>query len=51
MAAPRLYYLAEAHREVLEAFEWYLDRSPQAAAAFLHELDSAIALIAEAPDI
>ena len=51
MTALRLYYLAEARREVLEAFDWYLGRSPQAAAAFLHELDSAVALIAEAPDI
>ena len=51
MTAPRAAYLAEAHREVLEAFEWYLQRSPQAAAAFLHELDHALTLIAEAPDI
>ena len=51
MTAPRLYYLADARREVLQAFDWYFDRSPQAAAAFLHELDHAAALIAEAPDI
>ena len=51
MTAHRAAYLAEARREVVEAFEWYLERSPQAAAAFLHELDHALTIIGEAPDI
>ena len=51
MSARSVSYLADARREVIEAFNWYFERSPQAAEAFLHEVDRAIALIAEAPDL
>lgn len=39
-----------ARREVDLAFDWYLERSPKAAAAFLAELDHAAAIICKAPD-
>lgn len=51
MTARRLVYLAEARSELRFAFEWYLERSPQAAHAFLAELDRAAALILEAPEL
>ena len=51
MNAARVQYLSEALEEVEEAFGWYLLRSPEAAAAFLIELERAIALIAERPEI
>jgi len=41
----------EARREVDDAFEWYFDRSLQAAEAFVREVDSAVALIASSPTI
>ena len=41
----------EALREIDDAFEWYLDRSLQAAEAFVQEVDRAVALIASAPTI
>jgi plasmid stabilization system protein ParE len=40
-----------ALREIDDAFEWYLERSLQAAEAFIRELNSALALIASAPAI
>ena len=40
----------EAVAEARAAFEWYRDRSPQAAAAFMAELETAIECISEAPD-
>ena len=39
-----------ALREIDEAFEWYRKRAEPAAAAFLEELDSALAQIAAAPE-
>jgi plasmid stabilization system protein ParE len=41
----------EARREIDDAFEWYLERSLQAAESFVHEVDSAIALVASSPTI
>jgi toxin ParE1/3/4 len=49
MAASELYYLAEARRELKEAFAWYADRNRSAAAALLVELDSTAARILEMP--
>lgn len=43
--------LAPAREEIGEVFDWYLARSPRAAARFLNEIDRAIALIVEAPEI
>lgn len=39
-----------AVREAEEAYDWYQERSPSAASAFLAELERAIGIIAEAPD-
>lgn len=49
MSGGRVDYLPEASRELEDAFEWYLDRSPQAAEAFVRETDQAFAVIAAAP--
>ena len=51
MTAPSLAFLALARQEVREAFDWYLDRSPRAAQRFLAELDRAIGLIRETPNV
>jgi plasmid stabilization system protein ParE len=51
MTDRRLYYLAAARLEAVEAFNWYFQRSEQAASAFLHELEHAIELIAESPQV
>jgi len=40
----------EAVAEAGAAFAWYRERSDEAAAAFLAEIDRAIEMIAEAPD-
>ena len=39
-----------ADEELLEATEWYLKRSPTAAAGFVREVEHALARIAEAPE-
>ena len=39
-----------AEQEVEAAFDWYLERNPAAARAFLTELQQAIERVAEAPD-
>jgi len=44
-------FTPEALREIDDAFEWYLERSLQAAEAFLQEVESAFALIAGSPGI
>jgi plasmid stabilization system protein ParE len=49
--AQRVELLVAARQEVAEAFEWYRERSRQAADAFLHELSRGIALVAEAPEV
>jgi plasmid stabilization system protein ParE len=49
--AGRVEYFPEAIREIEDAFDWYLERSPRAAEAFLHEVDRAIALIATSPQV
>jgi plasmid stabilization system protein ParE len=51
MTARRLLFLSGARLEVQEAFEWYLTRSPRAASRFLAELDRAVLLIRETPDV
>jgi toxin ParE1/3/4 len=51
MPTARLQFLSEAVSELDEAFGWYLARSPQAAGAFLGELERASALVAETPDV
>lgn len=49
--ARRVDFLPEARREIDDAFEWYFDRSVQAAEAFVRETTSAFALIASAPPV
>lgn len=51
MSAGQVDYLPEAARELEEAFEWYLERSPQAAEAYLREAERAVAVIAAAPRV
>ena len=51
MSAARVDFTPEALREIDDAFEWYLERSPQAAEAFLREVDSGFAVIASASGI
>ena len=51
MSAGQVDYFPEASRELEEAFEWYLERSLQAAEAFLRETDRAVAVIAAAPRV
>lgn len=41
---------AQAKAEIAAAFEWYIRRSPTAAARFLHEVDAALARIEESPE-
>jgi plasmid stabilization system protein ParE len=44
-------FLPEASGELEEAFAWYLDRSPRAAEAFLHEWENALTLISSSPAV
>ena len=44
-------YLPEAVREIEDAFDWYLERSPRAAESFLREVDRAASLIASSPQV
>jgi toxin ParE1/3/4 len=39
-----------ADEELLEATEWYIERSPTAAAGFVREIEHALSRIAEAPE-
>ncbi len=39
----------QAEQEIDDAFEWYLERSPYAAQAFLDELEQAFGAIARSP--
>lgn len=41
---------ADAHAEEKKAFEWYRERSPGAAEAFLQEIEQARIAIQEAPE-
>jgi plasmid stabilization system protein ParE len=47
----RVEYFLQARLELESAFDWYLERSPEAAEAFLHEVDRAVAVIAAAPRV
>jgi plasmid stabilization system protein ParE len=49
--AGQVEYFPEASRELEAALDWYLQRSQQAAEAFLREMDRALAVIAGAPTI
>lgn len=51
MRTGRVEYFPKASRELEDAFEWYLERSLQAAEAFLRETERAVAIIAGAPGI
>lgn len=51
MSAGQVEYFPEASRELEDAFEWYLERSLQAAGAFVRETDRAVAVIAAAPRV
>jgi toxin ParE1/3/4 len=47
----RVDFTPEALQEIDDAFEWYLERSLQAAEAFVRETESAFTLIASSPEI
>jgi toxin ParE1/3/4 len=47
----RVEFTPEALREIDDGFEWYLERSVQAAEAFVREATKAFALIASSPAI
>ena len=49
MAEIRIEFHPSAVEEALGARDWYAERSVAAAKAFLHELDHALKLVAEAP--
>ena len=49
--ARRVEFLAAARKEVAEAFEWYQERSAEAADSFVRELGRGLGLIAESPDV
>ena len=51
MSGARVELTPEALREIDDAFAWYLERSLQAAEAFVREVDSAAALIASSPTV
>jgi plasmid stabilization system protein ParE len=51
VSAARVEFTPEALREIDDAFEWYFERSLQAAEAFVGEATSAFALIASSPAI
>ena len=51
MRAVQVEYFPEASRELEDALDWYLQRSQQAAEAFLREVDRALAVIAGGPTI
>ena len=51
MSGARVEFTPEALREIDDGFEWYLERSVQAAEAFVREATQAFALIASAPAI
>lgn len=46
----RVFFHPDAVAEAQAAHRWYRDRSPDAAAAFLAELDDCVAAITEAPE-
>ncbi len=50
MSVRKIETLPEASLEVEEAFQWYLERSPQAAESFLLEVDHGIESIAQSPN-
>ena len=51
MSGARVDFNPSALREIDDAFDWYFERSLQAAEAFTRELNGAFALIASAPAI
>jgi len=51
VSGTKVEFTPEALREIDDAFEWYFERSLQAAEAFVQEVDSAVALIAGSPTI
>lgn len=51
MSRGRVEYFPQARLELESAFDWYLERSPRAAEAFLHEVDRAVVIIAAAPRV
>ena len=50
MPLPTVSFNPEAALETEVAFDWYHERSPHAAHAFLEELDHAISRVCEAPE-
>ena len=50
MAKRRIEYHPAARLEAIEAFDWYLDRSPSAAEGFQRELEKGQAAIQDSPE-
>ena len=51
MKRRRLRIHSQAQQEIEEAFDWYFKRSPEAAGAFLDEIDASLAQIASRPQL
>lgn len=51
MSAEQVEYFPEANRDLDKAFGWYLERSLQAAEAFMREVDRAVDVIATTPGV
>ncbi len=51
MSGAKLDFTPEALREIDEAFEWYLERSVQAAESFVREVDGGLALVGASPTV
>lgn len=49
MAATNFEYHSDAATELSQSFDWYHERSPQAAADFLVEMDHAVAQVSKHP--
>ncbi|MFN7960970.1 MAG: type II toxin-antitoxin system RelE/ParE family toxin [Thermoanaerobaculia bacterium] len=51
MSGGRVEFFPDARAELEDAFDWYLERSPDAAGAFLNEVDRALERIAAQPQV
>jgi len=51
VSGAKVEFTPEALREIDDAFEWYFERSLQAAEAFIQEVDRAVVLISSSPTI
>jgi plasmid stabilization system protein ParE len=51
MMRKRIRIRSEAQEEIIAAFDWYFKRNPEAADAFLAEVDASLAQIASHPQL